>query len=272
MGTQQSWNTRAGAVIVLLLAVLPLPGCLTRVGRTAAVSAGSSGALTARAPVGRFSGVAAVLLRGPGVPAGTRATLYAPHGQVVRVEAHGPSRYLLSQRDAPVAYAEVHQQQGVVCYYAYRTQRLMGYSQAVHALRIDQYVLQNGHAVFVGYDTILSDRVLHFHRSGAWIGETSIDRKTPPVASSGIAPLRIGAVGSGVGTVHTQEKVPSSAQIRAAQERLDGLGFAPGDIDGILGPRTSAALRKYQGASGLPITGRFNAATLRAMGLETRMQ
>jgi peptidoglycan hydrolase-like protein with peptidoglycan-binding domain len=139
-------------------------------------------------------------------------------------------------------------------------------------LRIDQYVLQNGHAVFVGYDTVMSDRVLYFHRSGAWIGETSTDRKTPRGASSGSAPLRIGAAGSGVGPVQKHEQVPSSAQIMAAQERLDGLGFSPGDIDGILGPRTSAALRKYQGASGLPVTGHFDAATFRAMGMETLTQ
>jgi hypothetical protein len=246
-------------LLVFLLAVLPMPGCVTRVSR---MSAG----------VGPFSGVAAVLLRGPGVPVGTTATLYAPHGQVVRIGAQGPSRYLLSQRDVPVAYAEVRQQKGVVCYYEYRTQRLTGYSQAVHALRIDQYVLQNGDAVFVGYDTVMSDRVLHFHRSGAWIGETSTERNTPRGASAGIAPLLLGAAGSGVGTIQNHDKAPSSAQIMAAQERLDGLGFSPGNIDGIMGPRTSAALRKYQAASGLPVTGRLDAATFRAMELETRTQ
>jgi hypothetical protein len=196
--------------------------------------------------------------------------LYAPHGQVIRVEALGPSRYLLSQRDVSVVYAEVHQKKGVVCYYDYRTQRLTGYSQAVHALRIDQYVLQKGRMVFVGYDTVMSDRVLHFHRSGAWIGETSTDRKTLRGASSGSAPLLIGAAGSGI--LQKQELVPSSAQVMAAQEQLNGLGFSPGDIDGIMGPRTSAALRKYQGAAGLPITGRLDAATFRALGIETRTQ
>jgi hypothetical protein len=147
-----------------------------------------------------------------------------------------------------VAYAEVHQKEGFICYYDYRTLRLTGYSQTAHALRIDQYVLQNGRMVLVGYDTVMSDRVLHFHRSGAWIGETSTDKKTPRGASSG------------------------SAQVMAAQERLDKLGFSPGAIDGILGPRTRAALRQYQDASGLPVTGRLDAATFRALGIETRTQ
>jgi hypothetical protein len=187
MGTQQSWSTWAGSLMVLLLAALPMSGCVTHVGKTAAAAAGSRSDLTASAPVGPFLGVAAVLLSGPGVPAGTTATLYAQDGQVIRIEAQGPSRYLLSHRDAPVAYAEVHQNKGVVCYYAYRTQRLTGYSQAIHALRIDQYVLQNGRMVFVGYDTVMSDRVLHFHRSGTWIGETSTDKKTTRGASSGSA-------------------------------------------------------------------------------------
>ena len=259
MSTTPSWTTWASAVLVCLLAVLPLPGCVTRVGRPAAVG-------------GPFFGVAAVLLRGPGVPGGTPATLYTPQGQVVRIEARGPARYLLSQRDMPVAYADVQQHTGVVCYYAYRTQRLIGYSQAVHALRIDHYVRHNGEAVLVGYDTVMSDRVLHFHRSGAWMGETSTAQQTPRGASAGLAPLLRDMAGSGVGTVHNHIKAPSRAQIMAAQERLDALGFSPGAIDGVLGPRTSAALRQYQAASGVPVTGRFDAATIRAMGLETRTQ
>jgi hypothetical protein len=82
-------------------------------------------------------------------------------------------------------------------------------------LRIDQYVLQNGHTVFVGYDTVMSDRILHFHRSGAWIGESYTDRKPPPIASSGSTPLRIGAAGSGGSPIQTPDKVPSSTQITA---------------------------------------------------------
>jgi N-acetylmuramoyl-L-alanine amidase len=39
------------------------------------------------------------------------------------------------------------------------------------------------------------------------------------------------------------------------QARLANLGFAPGAIDGVLGPRTARALRAYQRAHGLPTTG-----------------
>jgi len=53
-----------------------------------------------------------------------------------------------------------------------------------------------------------------------------------------------------------------------AQTRLKELGFDPGPIDGGIGPRTQAALRKYQAAQGLKVTGELNRETLRALGIQ----
>src|SRR2546425_714305 len=53
----------------------------------------------------------------------------------------------------------------------------------------------------------------------------------------------------------------SSADIRQAQMALKDKGHAPGPIDGIHGPRTSAALRAYQKAENIKVTGRLDAAT-----------
>lgn len=39
------------------------------------------------------------------------------------------------------------------------------------------------------------------------------------------------------------------------QIALDALGFNPGPIDGVLGPRTTAAIKKYQQTTAMPITG-----------------
>jgi len=53
--------------------------------------------------------------------------------------------------------------------------------------------------------------------------------------------------------------------LRAAQRTLETRGFEVGPIDGILGPRTQAALRAFQGKEGLPRTGRLDADTRKAL-------
>jgi len=45
------------------------------------------------------------------------------------------------------------------------------------------------------------------------------------------------------------------------QARLQGLGYDPGPIDGLVGPRTRAALLRYQRDLGLPASGRFGPVT-----------
>lgn len=46
-----------------------------------------------------------------------------------------------------------------------------------------------------------------------------------------------------------------SAYIRGIQEELAAHGYAPGPADGLLGPRTVGAIRKYQRDAGLPVDG-----------------
>jgi hypothetical protein len=53
---------------------------------------------------------------------------------------------------------------------------------------------------------------------------------------------------------------PVSA-VSGAQGRLRNLGFNPGRVDGILGPNTKSALRAFQKARGVQITGELDAAT-----------
>jgi peptidoglycan hydrolase-like protein with peptidoglycan-binding domain len=50
-------------------------------------------------------------------------------------------------------------------------------------------------------------------------------------------------------------------RVSRAQEELRELGYNPGPIDGIMGPRTWQALRQYQRDYNLPATGTLNAAT-----------
>ncbi len=57
----------------------------------------------------------------------------------------------------------------------------------------------------------------------------------------------------------------SQDDIRQAQERLQELGYYDGAIDGIYGPKTAEAMRTYQQAQGLPVTGTLDQETARAL-------
>jgi peptidoglycan hydrolase-like protein with peptidoglycan-binding domain len=56
-------------------------------------------------------------------------------------------------------------------------------------------------------------------------------------------------------------------QIKQAQALLKARGFYTGQEDGKLNADTRAALKKYQEAEGLKITGTLNKATLEKMGV-----
>jgi TonB family protein len=56
-------------------------------------------------------------------------------------------------------------------------------------------------------------------------------------------------------------------EARQAQERLHSAGYHPGIADGVPGPQTVTALRQYQKAQGLPVTGLLDEATRQALGL-----
>ncbi len=53
--------------------------------------------------------------------------------------------------------------------------------------------------------------------------------------------------------------------LQQAQRQLKALGFDPGSTDGTFGPQTVAALRAYQQAYRLPVTGRLDETTLRSI-------
>lgn len=62
----------------------------------------------------------------------------------------------------------------------------------------------------------------------------------------------------------------ASVTVRSAQESLQRNGLEVGPLDGILGPRTQAALREYQQKRGLPASGRLDAETLQSLDVVDR--
>ncbi len=53
----------------------------------------------------------------------------------------------------------------------------------------------------------------------------------------------------------------ASADVRSAQQALQDRGFKPGPIDGVMGPRTMAAVRDFQTKENLTVTGQLDAET-----------
>jgi hypothetical protein len=66
------------------------------------------------------------------------------------------------------------------------------------------------------------------------------------------------------------EPAPDQDLVREAQIALLDAGFDPGRTDGKMGPKTRAALRDFQGAQGLPQTGRLDETTQQHLLAEYR--
>jgi hyperosmotically inducible protein len=58
--------------------------------------------------------------------------------------------------------------------------------------------------------------------------------------------------------------------VRQAQEALKAKGFDPGAIDGVMGEQTREAIREFQKAEKLPVTGQLDPATLKGLGLDSQ--
>lgn len=61
------------------------------------------------------------------------------------------------------------------------------------------------------------------------------------------------------------ERAVSRSDIRIAQHRLGALGYDPGVADGMMGPRTKAAIRRFQADAGLSASGELDDRTLEAI-------
>jgi peptidoglycan hydrolase-like protein with peptidoglycan-binding domain len=58
-------------------------------------------------------------------------------------------------------------------------------------------------------------------------------------------------------------------QVKSAQQALRDKGHDPGAIDGVMGPKTQAALKDFQKAQGLNETGRLDAETMAKLGVDS---
>jgi lipid-binding SYLF domain-containing protein len=77
-------------------------------------------------------------------------------------------------------------------------------------------------------------------------------------------PVQSGADRMGVGMASAVE------DIRAAQMALKNRGYDPGEINGMVSSQTQEALRHFQAANNLPVTGVFDIRTQAALGIVVR--
>lgn len=59
-------------------------------------------------------------------------------------------------------------------------------------------------------------------------------------------------------------------QVMAVQQALKDKGHDPGTIDGVMGPKTQAALRDFQKKEGLKASGRLDQETMAKLGVEMK--
>ena len=82
---------------------------------------------------------------------------------------------------------------------------------------------------------------------------------TEPVALATVAEAPALAQGAGYGSAVEAKRV------RVLQRTLRQLGWAPGPVDGLFGPRTEAAVLRFQAAGGLAVDGVVGAHTWKAL-------
>jgi peptidoglycan hydrolase-like protein with peptidoglycan-binding domain len=60
----------------------------------------------------------------------------------------------------------------------------------------------------------------------------------------------------------------ATQDVKKAQEGLKNKGHNPGSMDGVIGPQTRQAIRAFQNANGLKVTGRLDSETAEKLGIE----
>ena len=64
---------------------------------------------------------------------------------------------------------------------------------------------------------------------------------------------------------------PAPRYVREAQRALRDLGYEPGPVDGVVGPRTREALTKYQRSEKIAVTGRLDPETMVRLDIQKRV-
>jgi peptidoglycan hydrolase-like protein with peptidoglycan-binding domain len=64
---------------------------------------------------------------------------------------------------------------------------------------------------------------------------------------------------------------PAPRYVREAQRALRDLGYEPGPVDGVVGPKTKEALARYQRSEKIAVTGRLDPETMVRLDIQKRL-
>jgi hypothetical protein len=104
--------------------------------------------------------------------------------------------------------------------------------------------------------------------SGMSAGTNAASAPESTQRSASVNPSRSNMGASGTSRMSTRGTTGSNhGLVRSAQRALNAQGYSAGAVDGIMGPHTQAAIRKFQSAKGLQATGQLDAATIAALGV-----
>lgn len=86
---------------------------------------------------------------------------------------------------------------------------------------------------------------------------------------AGALVLALSGIGSAPAALaHGRHSLENAEQVRQVQEKLNDIGYHAGSVDGVLGPQTESALRRFQQARNLDATGQIDSKTLAALNRE----
>lgn len=90
-------------------------------------------------------------------------------------------------------------------------------------------------------------------------------------ATVSIVVLMGGLIGSGLARPPRETAPPAPRFVREAQRTLRELGYQPGPLDGVVGPRTKRALIRYQVAERIEVTGQLDSETMVRLDIQERL-
>lgn len=93
-----------------------------------------------------------------------------------------------------------------------------------------------------------------------------------PLLAQDIQRMESPSMGSGSGVSQDKpwsDQRASIDSVKKLQESLKEKGYDAGPVDGLVGPRTQAALRQFQQDQGLDASGEINAETLTALDIDS---
>jgi hypothetical protein len=122
----------------------------------------------------------------------------------------------------------------------------------------------NRRALIAGGGLALAALLIGLAAAGVFSGGSP---STTPTTSTPTTPTTTTAPTTAATPAPTTTLAPgdSGAQVRALQRALGALGYGPGKIDGAYGPATTSALERFQKASGLTEDGILGPKTLAAL-------